>query len=111
MANEGSVRYTLEEQTKLMKRAEDLERENERRATIYQTQLSAIQDNVTKALQDDRAKMLGINIDIDKLSDADYVKTQIDYLERLLNSLDNEFKLEMTKVLNAYQGIEGQRGD
>lgn len=111
MANTETLNnYSLEEQMKLMREAEKYERENEMKQAVYQSQLSALQDSISKSLKDEMAVKLGINIDVSRLSDKDYVATQREYLEKLFKSKNEQYNDEILRVLSAYKNVENQRG-
>lgn len=111
MANRGTLEnYSLDEQMALMKEAEELERENEKKQAVYQSQLTSLSNELRSALQDPNAQRLGLNIDIDRMSDKEYVLTQIEYIKKLFAAKDTSYREEISKVLTAYRGVESQRG-
>ena len=99
------VKYDLEEQEALLKRAQELNKENERKRIVYATQLEGCIEDIKELMDDEIFEGMGLDIQLDRLYDKDYVSTLKDTVNRLLTSKGRQYEASMENVMRQLQSV------
>lgn len=105
-------KYSLDEQTAMMREVQDIQKENDRKHTVYETQLGSIKSEIKNILEVEYSEELELDleVDVEKISDEEYVSQKFLEHAKLFEEIDTEYRYRMSEIIRRFRGVESQGG-